>query len=191
MAENDFQNDQTPVGGPAPEGSEAPQAGVLAQYIKDLSFENPNAPASLQNQTGQNPAIDVNVNVGVRQMNEEAYEVDLKISAKATTPAAEEGGEATTAFVVELSYGALFGIRNVPQEALRGFLLVQAPMLMFPFARRTIADASRDGGFPPLLLEPINFEALYRAQLAQEAQNANGEAAAPANGEEPSPISLN
>jgi preprotein translocase subunit SecB len=190
MAENDFNNNQAPVGGPAPEGAEAPQAGVLAQYIKDLSFENPNAPASLQNQAGANPAIDVNVNVGVRQMNEEVYEVDLKISAKATTPAAEEGGEATVAFVVELSYGALFGIRNVPQEALRGFLLVQAPMLMFPFARRIIADASRDGGFPPLLLEPINFEALYRAQLAQEAQNGGGEAA-PENAEAPAPINLN
>ncbi|UTW55444.1 protein-export chaperone SecB [Kordiimonas sp. SCSIO 12610] len=191
MAENDFQNNQTPVGGPAPEGAEAPQAGVLAQYIKDLSFENPNAPASLQNQAGNAPAIDVNVNVGVRQMNEEVYEVDLKISAKATTPAAEEGGEGTVAFVVELSYGALFGIRNVPQDALRGFLLVQAPMLMFPFARRIIADASRDGGFPPLLLEPINFDALYRAQLAQEAQNAGGEAAPAADGDAPAPINLN
>jgi preprotein translocase subunit SecB len=191
MAENDFKNDQTPVGGPAPEGADAPQAGVLAQYIKDLSFENPNAPTSLQNLNGKNPAIDVNVNVGVRQMNEEVYEVDLKISAKAMAPAAEEGGEPTVAFVVELSYGSIFGIRNVPQEALRGFLLVQAPMLMFPFARRIIADASRDGGFPPLLLEPINFDALYRSQLAQEAQNANGEAAAPANADAPAPINLN
>lgn len=190
MAENEFGNDQTPVGGPAPEGAEGPQAGVIAQYVKDLSFENPNAPASLQALAGQKPAIDVNVNVGVRKMNDEVYEVELKVSAKATAPT-QDGGE-QVAFVVELAYGSLYGIRNVPEEALRPFLLIQAPSLMFPFARSIIADASRDGGFPPLLLEPINFEALYRAQTAQEAQQAQaaGEPAAQ-GGEEPMPINLN
>jgi len=192
MANNEFGSDQTPVGGPAPEGAEGPQAGVIAQYIKDLSFENPNAPGSLQALAGQKPAIDVNVNVGVRKMNDEVYEVDLKISAKAVVPGAD-GAEGQVAFVVELAYGSLYGIRNVPEEALKPFLLVQAPMLMFPFARRIIADASRDGGFPPLLLEPINFEALYRAQAAQEAQQgqAEGDAPAAAGDEEPTPINLN
>lgn len=183
MAENDFNNNQAPVGAGA-EGSEAPQAGVVAQYIKDLSFENPNAPASLQTNSAGKPAIDVSVNVGVRKMNDEMYEVDLKISAKAENVA--ENGERQVAFVVELSYGTLFGIRNVAEEAMKPFLLVQAPLLMFPFARRIIADATRDGGFPPLLLEPINFEALYRQQQAQEA-------AAQQTGEsgEPAPINLN
>lgn len=175
MAENEIGNDQTPVGGPAPEGAEGPQAGVLAQYVRDLSFENPNAPASLQSMANQKPAIDVNVNVGVRKVNDEVYEVDLKITAKASHK--DESGNDQVAFVVELSYGALFGIRNVPEQALKPFLLVQAPTLMFPFARRIVADASRDGGFPPLLLEPISFEALYQAQQQQEAQQAAAGAA--------------
>ncbi len=188
MAENDFDNAQTPVGGPAPEGGDAPQAGVLAQYVRDLSFENPNAPASLQTMGNAKPAIDVNVNVGARKVNEEVFEVELKISAKATHKN-EEGAE-QVAFVVELAYGALFGIRNVPEDALKPFLLIQAPNLMFPFARRIVADASRDGGFPPLLLEPISFEGLYRAQLEQEAQQGDA-AAAPAEDGAPAPINLN
>ncbi len=96
----------------------------------------------------------------------------------------EDSDESQVAFVAELAYGSLFGIRNVPEEALRPFLLIQAPMLMFPFARRIIADASRDGGFPPLLLEPINFEALYRAQAEQEAQQAG-------EGAEEAPATIN
>ncbi len=187
MAENDFDNTQTPVGGAAPQGAEAPQAGVLAQYVKDLSFENPNAPASMQNPAGAKPAIDVSVNVGVRKMNDEMYEVDLKISAKAENVA--ESGEKQVAFVTELSYGTLFGIRNVEEQAIKPFLLVQAPTLMFPFARRIIADATRDGGFPPLLLEPISFDALYQQQQAQEAAG-NG-ASAQENGDAPAPINLN
>ncbi len=182
MAENE-NNTQTHLGGPT-EDSTAPQAGVLAQYIRDLSFENPNAPASLQALSTAKPAIDVNVNVGVRKVNDEVFEVDLKITAKATHN--NEAGEEQVAFVVELSYGSLFGMRNIPEESVRPFLLIQAPTLMFPFARRIIADASRDGGFPPLLLEPINFEALYRSQLAQEQQQAEagageGAEAAPIN----------
>lgn len=186
MAENETDNAQAPVGGAAGDASQAPQAGVLAQYIKDLSFENPNAPASMQNAAAK-PAIDVSVNVGVRKMNEEMYEVDLKISAKAENVA--ESGERQVAFVVELAYGTLYGIRNVDEEAMKPFLLVQAPTMMFPFARRIIADATRDGGFPPLLLEPINFDVLYQQQLAQEA--AGGTAAPASNGEEPAPINLN
>lgn len=187
MAENDFDNVQTPVGDAAPQGTEAPQAGVLAQYVKDLSFENPNAPASMQNPAGTKPAIDVSVNVGVRKMNDEMYEVDLKISAKAENVA--ESGERQIAFVAELSYGTLFGIRNVEEQAIKPFLLVQAPTLMFPFARRIIADATRDGGFPPLLLEPISFDALYQQQQAQEA--AGNSAAAQEDGDAPAPINLN
>ncbi len=184
MAEEN-QNTQTPVGGEAE--AQGPQAGVVAQYIKDLSFENPNAPASLQNlQQGAQPAIDVNVNVGVRKLNDELYEVELKIAATAKDP------EGQVAFVAELAYGTMFGIRGIDEEQMKPFLLIQAPLLMFPFARRIIADASRDGGFPPLMLEPINFEALYvQQQQAAETQagEANGETA-PA-GEEPAPINLN
>jgi len=184
MAENENNNGQAPVGGPVADGGEAPQAGVLAQYVRDLSFENPNAPASLQTMSAAKPAIDVNVNVGARKVNDEVFEVELKISAKATTKDEQDADQ--VAFVVELAYGALFGIRNVPEDQLKPFLLIQAPNLMFPFARRIVADASRDGGFPPLLLEPISFDALYRAQLEQEAQ-----AGAPAADGESSPINLN
>lgn len=187
MAENDTNNVQTPVGGEAGDAGQAPQAGVLAQYVKDLSFENPNAPASMQNSSSAKPAIDVSVNVGVRKMNDEMYEVDLKISAKAENVA--ESGERQVAFVVELAYGTLFGIRNVQEEAIKPFLLVQAPTMMFPFARRIIADATRDGGFPPLLLEPINFEALFQQQQAQEA--AGGTPAPTVEDCEPAPINLN
>lgn len=186
MAENETDNTQTPVGGAADAG-QAPQAGVLAQYVKDLSFENPNAPASMQGQNTAKPAIDVSVNVGVRKMNDEMYEVDLKISAKAENVA--ENGERQVAFVVELAYGTLFGIRNVQEEAIKPFLLIQAPTMMFPFARRIIADATRDGGFPPLLLEPINFEALFAQQQAQEA--AGAAPAQPAEDGAPAPINLN
>jgi preprotein translocase subunit SecB len=119
MAENE--NNQTPEAGAAQEAGQ-PEAGMVTQYIKDLSFENPNAPATLQNTSGTAPAIDVNVNVGVRQMNDELYEVELKISAKATSKTPE--GQDIAAFVVELAYGGLFGIRNVPEEAVKSFLLV-------------------------------------------------------------------
>lgn len=174
MSEDNIQG--APVGGEAEQ--QGPSAGMITQYVKDLSFENPNAPQSLQNAQADKPAIDVNVNVGVQQMNEEVYEVELKISANAK----DEKG--TVAFVVELAYGGLFGLRGVPEEAVKAFLLIQAPTLMFPFARQIVATASADGGFPPLMLDPINFEALYRSQEAQaqqQAAEANGEA----NGEAP------
>lgn len=136
-----------------------PQVGILAQYVKDLSFENPNAPQSLQIQ-GQ-PRIEINVNVNARRAGEEVFEVELKIEARA------HQGE-SIGFVVDLLYAGLFGLRNVPEEALEPFLVVEAPRILFPFARRIVADATRDGGFPPLLLEPIDFGALYMAQRQGE-----------------------
>jgi preprotein translocase subunit SecB len=145
---------------PAANGADAsPQVGIIAQYVKDLSFENPNAPRSFQNQA--QPQIEVNVNVQARRQGEDVFEVDLKIECIAK-------GDGQTAFVVDLLYSGLFGLRNIPDEALEPFLVVEAPRILFPFARRIIADASRDGGFPPLLLEPIDFATLYMAQ--REAQ---------------------
>jgi len=135
-----------------------PQVSILTQYVKDLSFENPNAPASLQ--MAEQPRIEINVNVNARRSGDDLYEVELKIEAKAMS------GE-TTAFVVDLLYGGLFGLRNLPEEALEPFLVVEAPRILFPFARRIVADATRDGGFPPLLLEPIDFGSLYMQQQAQ------------------------
>ncbi|MDB5713824.1 MAG: secB [Sphingomonadales bacterium] len=135
-----------------------PQAGVLSQYVKDLSFENPNAPGVYQWQ-GQ-PQIDVQFNIGSNQLADDAYEVILKIEVKAT--AADK-----TAFQVELAYAGLFALRNIPEEQLQPFLLAEAPRILFPFARRVLADAVRDGGFPPLMLEPIDFGQLYVSQAEQ------------------------
>ncbi|MFN5759321.1 MAG: protein-export chaperone SecB, partial [Sphingomonadaceae bacterium] len=130
---------------PLPNGEDTlPAVGVISQYVKDLSFENPNAPAVFQWQ-GQ-PQIDVGFNIGNEQVGDEVYEVSLKINVVAKT-------EEKTAFQVELVYAGLFGIRNVPEDQLAPILLAQGPAMLFPFARRVLADAVRDGGFPPLMLD--------------------------------------
>ncbi|WP_205599514.1 protein-export chaperone SecB [Sandarakinorhabdus rubra] len=135
-----------------------PQVAILTQYVKDLSFENPNAPGSLQVQA--QPRIDVNVGVNARKAADDVFEVELKISAKADV-------DGNAAFMVELLYAGLFGLKNVPEEALEPFCIIEAPRILFPFARRIIADAVRDGGFPPLMLDPIDFGQLYLAQQQQ------------------------
>jgi preprotein translocase subunit SecB len=141
---------------------DAPQVGIITQYAKDLSFENPNAPAVYQWQ-GQ-PQIDVNFNIAANVIGDDLHEVVLHIEVKAT--AADK-----IAFQVELAYAGLFAIRNVPQNDLQPFLLAEAPRLLFPFARRLVADVVRDGGFPPLMLEPIDFNGLYLQQMElQQAQ---------------------
>jgi len=139
-----------------------PQVAILAQYTKDMSFENPNAPASLQ-AAGQ-PQIEVNVNVNAKAVGENVFEVELKMGATAK----QQDGQ--TSFIVELLYAGLFGLRNIPEEALEPFLIVEAPRMLFPFARRIMADATRDGGFPPLMLEPIDFASLYLAQRGADGQ---------------------
>lgn len=141
--------------------NDAPQAGILAQYVKDLSFENPDAPQSLQDFGKDKPNIDISVNVNGARLGEEGYEVSLNITATAKSDDKKR-------FLVELVYAGLFGIRNMPQETLEPFLLIECPRLLFPFARRIIADVTRDGGFPPLLLEPIDFQGLYQKHLADK-----------------------
>jgi len=147
---------------PQPNGADTmPAAGMISQYVKDLSFENPNSPAIYQNTDA--PQIDVQFNIGATQVSDEIHEVVLKIDVKAEV-------EGQVAFIVDFSYGGLFGLRNVPAEAIQPFLLGEAPRILFPFARRIVADAIRDGGFPPLMLEPIDFNGLYVQQAAQRAQ---------------------
>lgn len=141
-----------------------PAAGLISQYIKDLSFENPNAPAIYQSTNA--PGIDVQFNIAANQVGEEVHEVTLKIDVRA-----EGNGE--VAFIVELAYAGLFGLRNIPAEHVQPFLLGEAPRLLFPFARRVLADAVRDGGFPPLLLEPIDFGQLYLQQADAQGQQPN------------------
>ncbi len=144
-----------------------PQIALISQYVKDLSFENPNAPAVYQWQ--DQPQIDVQFNIGADRVGDEVVEVSLKIEVKAVAP---QG----TAFAIELLYASLFGMRNVPEDQVQPFMLAEAPRLIFPFARRVLADAVRDGGFPPLLLDPIDFGGLYMQQ-AQAIAQTSGEPA--------------
>ncbi|OYW87873.1 MAG: protein-export chaperone SecB [Sphingobium sp. 32-64-5] len=138
-----------------------PTIGLLTQYVKDLSFENPNAPAVYQ--WPKPPEIDVQFNIATEKPGEDVFEVLLKIEVKATSAN-------RTAFAADLTYGGLFGIRNVPDEQVHPFLFAEAPRLLFPFARRVLADAVRDGGFAPLVLDPIDFNGLYLQQMQAQAQ---------------------
>jgi preprotein translocase subunit SecB len=145
----------------------APAVGMLSQYIKDLSVENPNAPQSTWE---SQPQIDVQVNIQVNAISDDVHEVTLALSTKA---AGDEG----VRFNVELEYATLFGVRNVDAEQAHQFLYGEAPRLMFPFARRIVADATRDAGYPPLVLEPIDFNSLYLHQLAQAQATAEAQPA--------------
>jgi preprotein translocase subunit SecB len=141
-----------------------PSLGVLAQYVKDFSFENPGAPKSLV-QGGQAPDIQIQVNVNARGISENDVEVELKIEGQA-------GDGPNTLFRVDIVYAGIFRIVGVPQEQRAPLILIECPRLLFPFARHLISDAVRNGGFPPLLIDPIDFAALYRQRLAKEAGTA-------------------
>lgn len=142
----------------------APVAGLISQYIKDMSVENTNAPESLQWQDA--PHIDLQFNIAARQISDEVHEVELKITASAK---AEQGN----LYLVELAYCGLVGMRNMPEDHAHAFLYAEGPRMLFPFARRVIADATRDAGFQPLMLDPIDFNGLYLQRLQEQAaQNA-------------------
>jgi preprotein translocase subunit SecB len=151
-----------------------PQVTILAQYIKDLSVENPSAPQVYQWQV--QPSLDVQFNINVQAAADEVHEVSLKIE---VTARSENGVH----FVVDLSYAGLFGLRNVPGEALQPFLLVEAPRLIFPFARQIVAEAVSSSGFPPLLLDPIDFTAAYLAQMQAQGDPGSVPGAVPQGGE--------
>jgi preprotein translocase subunit SecB len=164
-------------GGPAPSPTptQTPPQGqaqlsVLGQYVKDLSFENPNAPRSLA--PAQNPPqISIQINVLVQQLAATDYEVALKLEGKA-----ESTG--TVLFAFELTFAGVFRVQNVPQETLQPLVMIECPRLLFPFAREIVATAVRNGGFPPLLLDPVDFVALYQQRLAQMQQQSAGAATA-------------
>ncbi|RKF21654.1 protein-export chaperone SecB [Altericroceibacterium spongiae] len=145
-----------------------PVAGLISQYVKDLSVENPNAPESFQWQ--EQPELDVQFNIGGKKINEEITEVELKISVTAKS-------QSGTAYLVELSYCGLVGMRNMADEQIHAFTYAEAPRILFPFARRVIADAVRDAGFQPLLLDPIDFQGLYLQQLQARQQEGGAPAA--------------
>jgi preprotein translocase subunit SecB len=150
-------------GGAAPQadaGNDAPQLSVLAQYIKDFSFENPLAPRGPG--SNQQPAINIQVGVNVNPLNDPDVEVELKIEGSAVMP-----GNNAVLFAFELVYGGVFRIRNVPQESVQPLMLIECPRLLFPFAREIIATTVQNGGFPPLMLDPVDFAGLYRQNLAR------------------------
>jgi preprotein translocase subunit SecB len=158
MAENQANGDA------AAAESKAPRLAVLTQYVKDLSFENPRAPRSLV-PGAPRPDVRMRVDVGAQPMGDNHYEVTLSLNIDA------KAGE-DAVFVVELTYGGVFMVANVPPEALQSVLLIQCPSLLFPFARRIISDATRDGGFLPLNIDPIDFIALFQRRVQQQQQQA-------------------
>ena len=151
-----------------------PTAGVVAQYIKDLSVENPNAPACFNWQEA--PQVDIQFNIAATPIDGELQEVALKIEASAK---ADSG----VLYAVELTYCGLVVMRNLEDGQAHAFLYAEAPRIIFPFARRVIADATRDAGFAPLMLDPVDFNGLYMQQLAASQQQGEGEAPGAPTGE--------
>jgi preprotein translocase subunit SecB len=157
------------LGGPQPNGADTlPTAAVISQYVKDLSVENPRAPECFQ--WTDAPQIEVQFNIGARPINDEVTEIELKIGLESKC----EGGHQ---YIIELAYCGLVGMRNMEEAHMHAFTYAEAPRILFPFARRVIADAVRDAGFPQLMLEPIDFNGIYVAQIAQQQAEAQGTAA--------------
>ncbi len=150
----------------------APPLVVNIQYVKDLSFEVPGAPA-IYSTLRSAPRVDINLDVQARRVQEgqNVFEVTLVIKAEATDPTARNGAAegAPRVFVAELSYGGIFTLTGIPDNAIEPVLLVECPRVLFPFARNILADVTRDGGFPPVLLQPIDFVALWQSRRAQTA----------------------
>lgn len=163
MAENTATNNT--------ENQAAPSLNALAQYSKDFSFENPNAPRSFQTPPNSAPEISIQVNINVDQMAETDFEVELSLEGSAKI-----GEEVLFAF--DLKYAGIFRLQGIPQEQTHPVLFIECPRLLFPFTRQIVADAVRNGGFPPLYIDPVDFVALYR-QKAAEAQAAQERGGSP------------
>lgn len=132
---------------------------ILAQYIKDLSFENPHIVKSLAEQRST-PKMNINIQVQANQAGEKVFEISLHVQAEAKY-------EKETAFIIDLTYAGLFGVEETDKEVLKPFLLIECPRLLFPFARNIVAEVSREGGMPPLMLNPVDFAQLYDQQGEQ------------------------
>jgi len=150
-----------------------PSMNMIGQYIRDLSFENPGAPGSIM-VGGTNPAFNVSISVAVKKQADEIFAVELTLNAKANR-------EAVVLFNVELVYGGVFRLKNVPEVQLSQLLMIECPRLIFPFARQVLASVTQQGGFPPLMMEPVDFAAIYRQNLqALAAQQGAAPLATPA-----------
>ena len=147
-------------GAAEPQQQTAPALSVLVQYVKDFSFENPNAPGALAPNQGQ-PQIGIQINVALAQLAPTDYEVTLQLEGKA------ERGE-TVLFAFELAFAGIFRLQNLPPEHLQPVLMIECPRLLFPFAREIVGTAVRNGGFAPLLLDPVDFVAIYQQRMAQQ-----------------------
>ena len=152
---------QPPITAPAAEPGLQPSMRILGQYLKDLSFENPNAPTSLAPQTKQ-PDINISVNVNARNLGTSDFEVELHIDAKAAA-------DGKTIFAGEILYAGVFRMENFPENLLHPAVLIECPRMLFPFARQILADATRNGGFPPLMLDPIDFASMYQKRMQTQA----------------------
>lgn len=142
-----------------PSSEPIPSFAIKGQYVKDLSFENPNAPQSLI-ATNYTPKIEVNVELKAQKLQENIYEMTLHIGARATA-------EENVLFLAELAYAGIFEFTNVPDDRIEQLIMIDCPFVLFPFARRVISDVTRDGGFPPLMLDPIDFHSLYMQNKAR------------------------
>jgi preprotein translocase subunit SecB len=153
--------------GPQPNGADtAPAVGIITQYVKDLSVENPSAPDVYQ--WPEPPQIDVQFNIAAEPVTTDVHEVTLKMTLNATS-------QRGTLYIVDLAFCGLIGMRNLAEDQAHAFLYAEAPRLLFPFARRVVADAVRDAGFPPLMVDPVDFGGLYAQQLAaRRAEEAAG-----------------
>ena len=151
--------DETAGAAPA-NANAAPGYSLVGQYIRDLSFENPGAPGSVL-LGGPNPNFSVSINVGVKKQADDLYAVELNLTAKAER-------DTTVLFNVELAYGGVFRVTGFPQEHMLPVLFIECPRLLFPFARQIISDATRNGGFPPLMIDPIDFAQMFTQRMAEE-----------------------
>lgn len=158
------EGEATAANGSSATENAAPSLRILAQYLKDFSFENPAAPESLMN-SNASPQIDISVNVNAKALAKTDFEVELQLEAKATDKDA-------VVFAVEILYAGIFRLENVPEEQLHALVLIECPRMLFPFARHILADATRNGGFPPLMIDPIDFHAMYRQRIAKEQSEA-------------------
>ncbi|OJU35717.1 MAG: protein-export chaperone SecB [Rhizobiales bacterium 68-8] len=146
----------------------SPTLNILAQYVKDLSFENPGAPQSLRGRD-KAPSININVNVNANPIADKEFDVTLTLNAKATY-------DNDVLFNAELVYGGVFRVEGFPQEHVLPVLFIECPRLIFPFARQIIAEATRNGGFPPLMIDPIDFAQMFQQRIAEEQSRAKGQA---------------
>jgi preprotein translocase subunit SecB len=160
--------DENAAGGTANAQQAQPSFNLIGQYIRDMSFENPGAPGSIM-LGGPNPTFNVGINVGVKKQSDDVYAVEITLNAKAER-------EKNVLFNVELIYGGVFRMKNIPENQLAPLLLVECPRLIFPFARQVLASITQQGGFPPLMMEPVDFNAIYVQNLKslQASQAAGG-----------------